>query len=240
MQVGPSEKSFVVHTDVITRQSLYFRAACSDRWLKEGSKALKLPDDDADIFEIYLHWLYSSEVHVGDTEMTLEDEEEYGNEVRFDMRCVRLFVLADKLGDVTAANAVSDRIVDNCEETRNLFSKRAVRVAFEQLPQNSPLRRFCIDYYVHECHTTDIQPLTDDEATPKAALAAMLLEKTRLDSDNRGERMQDVFQNQYTTCHKKEYHQHDDAHPPEKCNVCQTKMRKRGDEDDGEEEGDED
>lgn len=60
--IGSEERRFVVHKDVICSSSKFFKAACSANW-KEGQEGIvRLPTAKPPVFEMYMDWLYFSEI----------------------------------------------------------------------------------------------------------------------------------------------------------------------------------
>jgi hypothetical protein len=63
---------------------------------------------------------------------------------------VKLYILADKLGDPTTASMVMDELVRfHAEHDRNAIRK-IVNLAYESTVHGSPLRKFLRDVYLHE------------------------------------------------------------------------------------------
>jgi hypothetical protein len=95
--VGPEKKSFSIHKNIICNRSPFFQAACAERWQASTPKALELPEDDADTFDVYLHTAYTGHVDVGDLEDAWVGEETLPEYDRRSLRLVNSYVLADKL-----------------------------------------------------------------------------------------------------------------------------------------------
>ena len=52
----------MVHNDLICARSPVFNAACSERWTTSSQKPIELPEDSAEIFDIYLSCVYRDKV----------------------------------------------------------------------------------------------------------------------------------------------------------------------------------
>ena len=49
-----------LHRALLTNRSLFFRAALSGNFLESSTNTVNLPDEDSEIFEIFVQWLYST------------------------------------------------------------------------------------------------------------------------------------------------------------------------------------
>lgn len=58
--VGAEKKSYHVHKDIICCYSEYFRAAYNGRW-KEAKEGVTLEDVEVEVFNLFVHWLYTQE-----------------------------------------------------------------------------------------------------------------------------------------------------------------------------------
>lgn len=59
--VGPKEHRFEIHKDLLCQKSAFFKTACSGSF-KEAEGVVRLPDQDADIFKYFVHWLYTEKL----------------------------------------------------------------------------------------------------------------------------------------------------------------------------------
>ncbi|KAK3710224.1 hypothetical protein LTR37_010445 [Vermiconidia calcicola] len=62
VMVGLEAKSFTVHTTIICRDSLFFQAACGREWKEGQEKVVHLPEVEAQLFDVYVHWAYTREL----------------------------------------------------------------------------------------------------------------------------------------------------------------------------------
>lgn len=106
-----------------------------------------LEDVDVDVFKIFVHWLYSGEVIAVDDEEILarEGEKKYGSTQHEAL--VRLYVLADRLEVQTLRNAVMDEMNSLCSKLSRSPNANAVKIAYDETPENCELRRYMIDCY---------------------------------------------------------------------------------------------
>jgi hypothetical protein len=55
---GDGKREFVVHEELICESSDFFRGAMSGEWKEAGDRVVSLPDDDPDVFALYLQAIY--------------------------------------------------------------------------------------------------------------------------------------------------------------------------------------
>jgi hypothetical protein len=99
--IGKQEKPYMVHEKAITKASKFFAAACFNGMKESVEKAVRLPDlDDIDVFETYLHWVYTSEIEVS----AIGSEDQQTKQAKVIICSVRTYILADQLGDIRCKN----------------------------------------------------------------------------------------------------------------------------------------
>lgn len=218
--VGPEKQRFSIHEHVICNRSSFFKAACSERWQQNGTlKAIELPEDDADIFDIYLYCMYGTFVDVGDLNDTLDAEEGLSTLDRTHLRLVKTYMLADKLGDIVTTNMVVDRMIDLTDSAKQLPGNETTRIVTSYTSQESPLRKLFIDYYVHEASMESLRKMLRDDTIPRTFICEVLDEKATLASHCEALKINEVFLNDFTKNHKCRYRQHDKLYPS-CCKTC--------------------
>ncbi|KAK5717563.1 hypothetical protein LTR17_016006 [Elasticomyces elasticus] len=200
--VGEAKQEFMVHKDLITTRSPFFKAAAAARWNSDPAKDIELPDDKPAVFASYLQCLYMGPVLT---------------EVR---SLVDLYVLADKLGDLTSMNAAVDCIVQFYENHKCVPANWATKYIFRSTVAGSQLRQLVTDYWVHGIAYDDFQDsikvLAEDGETE--VCAALLSEFVRVLAEKPQSKVWEAFDQQVSKRPKCQYHQHDeDMCPP--CDV---------------------
>jgi len=56
-------KRFTVHEDIVKISSEFVRLALRGEWTEASTRRIPLPDDEPDVFSVYLHWLYNGLIH---------------------------------------------------------------------------------------------------------------------------------------------------------------------------------
>lgn len=213
--VGPGGQQFSIPKSLLVERSYFFKTALSERWLQEGSKAIKLPEADPQIFDMYLNCIYKSAVNVGDVTEAINDAEFAGLNNPNCRSCARLFnlwMLADKLGDVMATNMIMDAIIDLAEMTKRLPGALNLAMAYSRTTDSSLLRKYLIDAYVFETWAEEFEEEAMEASFPPTLLRDITIKDAHLKKIHRDERYDDVCNANSTIKHRCLYRQHDELH----------------------------
>lgn len=153
--VGPNKTRFVVHQELLTYHSEFFRAALTGRFKEAEEKTVVLQKDSPLIFEFALHWMYHEDFpdeDDTDTELlgqwALEDE----SGAREADNLIRLHVFADKYDITKLKTETLDELFTQSTENFPLLPySTSVRYAHENLPAGSALLKYLVD--LHCSHT---------------------------------------------------------------------------------------
>lgn len=55
---GDNKRDFIVHEELICESSEFFRKALAGNWKETQDRIVKLPEDDPDMFALYLQAVY--------------------------------------------------------------------------------------------------------------------------------------------------------------------------------------
>lgn len=114
MLVGPQQKRFTIHKHIISARSTFFESAFSGRWTEaSNSKTIELPEHDVNIFDIYLRCVYNNNVKIRAEIDILGDND--NKHAALEKQLIRAWILADKLGDVAAANLLIDEMISHSD-----------------------------------------------------------------------------------------------------------------------------
>ena len=108
--VDNPEVVFQVARNLVCLRSTFFAAACSERWSQGRVSPICLPDYSPDVFSAYLEVLHTDRLNYG-----VNDEPESSLERTDWVELMRLYMLADKLGDIFSADSVMNEILERCE-----------------------------------------------------------------------------------------------------------------------------
>ncbi|KAF2679137.1 hypothetical protein K458DRAFT_258564, partial [Lentithecium fluviatile CBS 122367] len=153
VQVGQEDASkiFTVHKTLLTSQSKYFKNVFKEEWKLEDHRTAGLPDPDEDpeIFELYLQVLYTGKVPVREHIKALCRSAATAEWTKI----VRLYVLCEMVFDVTAKNAVVSAAFDAATTLREhgkrvLPSSSHIRIVYKNTAGRNIMRKFLVDFYV--------------------------------------------------------------------------------------------
>lgn len=129
---------FVVHESTIRQRSRFFDNALKRGWKEAEHKVVRLPEAESDAFELYVNWLYSSQLYTKGQ----SDEDEYG-------QLVEAYVLGDWLQDPDYKDAVIDALIDKIKDDPILPTGLAGTIWAHTAPGSS-LRELVTDVYLSD------------------------------------------------------------------------------------------
>ncbi|KAF1950252.1 hypothetical protein CC80DRAFT_598274 [Byssothecium circinans] len=141
---------FWMHEAPLVQRSHFFAMALNGNWKESDEKIVVLPDDDPEIFKLYLGLIFTNRVYVvkkkaEDVDYLAHSEHEYG-------RLCELYILAEKLQDATSKNLLIDAILARSRQVDGDGMLRypnsgIVAMVYDNTPESSPLRRLLVDFY---------------------------------------------------------------------------------------------
>ncbi|KAJ4378207.1 hypothetical protein N0V86_005907 [Didymella sp. IMI 355093] len=150
--VGSELERFVVHESVLTHHSDFFRAALTGGFTEATEKMVKLKEEDSDIFEYSVHWLYYQRFPENDEfdNPELVKRFAYPEEDYPDIEnAIKLYIFGEKYGIKELRKNSLDllcRIMDN--ENSPLPANKTVKLAFRCLSHRDPLLRLLVDMFL--------------------------------------------------------------------------------------------
>ncbi|KAF3007879.1 hypothetical protein E8E13_010949 [Curvularia kusanoi] len=175
--VGEERKRFIVHKDLLTYHSEFFRSALSGNFKEAAEQTVPLPEDDPDTFEFFVHWLYHKDLPMKDNASTdlLQDWTSEDNGGNLEKRnLIELHVFADRYRveklKVRTLEALF-RYVQKNDVT--LPSNRLICYAYENMPAGSGLLTLLVDVW---CKYVEAEEWKDDdtEQLPSPFLISVL------------------------------------------------------------------
>ncbi|KAF2768007.1 hypothetical protein EJ03DRAFT_138188 [Teratosphaeria nubilosa] len=136
VKVGAAEKVFKIQETLLRATSTFFDAALSRGWQEGQSKIITLPEDDADTFTAYAHWLYTGYIATDDN-----------SSHDFDAQA-ELFVLGEKLMNTKLRNDVIDIALETARSTEKLPTNCTIDIIYEGTPKGSPARKLMVDIFI--------------------------------------------------------------------------------------------
>ncbi|RLM00041.1 hypothetical protein CFD26_108239 [Aspergillus turcosus] len=148
--VGAQQEVFSVHETLIRASSSFFDKAMAGDWKESQQRTIHLPDDDSEIFAVYVHWLYCGTLPVFSDEPGAPARAEY-------LALVKAYVLGDKMLDFRFQNTAIDGIVEKSQSVAkdgNCWypNGELIKYAFENTNESAPIRELLVDMYVNWAH----------------------------------------------------------------------------------------
>lgn len=198
----PYQRTFTVHREPFTQRSKFLEAATSFRWTSGTNKPVDLTEHEPEVFAGYMQCVYNGTV-------TLPELPDYMGDNSF-KGLIMLYLLANKLNDLTTTNLVMDEIIVLSEKVREIPSSYSITLVYKSTAAGSPLRKLCRDYYVHEAMDWMLED-SDEGEFHFEFLKDVLLEFRRMSShDTYNDERRKIGCVNREKCY---YHQHNDEHP---------------------------
>lgn len=208
---GAQSRLFVLHKTIMLSRSPFFEVATSARWRTASSGPVALPDEHADIFELYLQFAYEGRVaYIHEEPGTWDDAK---TEEAF-THMVTIYILADKLGDILTANLIIDELISIVEATKLLPSPRVEKLVYKRTSASSPLRRLLVLYLVHEVDLQTYLTMERVANMPSELVRDIMLEFGQLGKTESFALVDSVFHQLVRDRPKCYFHQHNERHPP--------------------------
>lgn len=179
---GNDSEAFFVHEDIICEKSPFFKAACSKNWIENQEKTVRLPEQEVEIFRMYLECVYREKVEyilLTGIPITMSGKKEYikpeddaGFATAF-MSICKLWAAADFLGDTKTQNEIMDCIVGLFSATRNAFASiDAIKLIADCTPLEGGLHRWMIEFVAAVMMPAYVEKIV--EALPQTSLVQLL------------------------------------------------------------------
>ena len=148
--VGPDSRIYDVNKALICNRSEFFLGACSRDWRAAGEPPIDMTDVDELDFESYISVMM---LNTGDALLARDG-------MKPELGFMRVWVLADFLGDRETANLLIDAYIDQHDAEETIPGRSDVEYAGASQVKSSPLYRLMIDYYV-QCEEPDLVNFLD-------------------------------------------------------------------------------
>lgn len=181
MLLGAEEQKFIAHRDILIGSSTFFRSALTHNgWREREVNIVRLPEQDAAFFSIYLHWLYNNPLELwnGDDSILREEYQEtveHKADSRYN-RIIDCYALGSYLGDDKFCNTLIDTYFDVRETIRRWPRGTKCNQAVRKLPENSKLRLLIVHHIALSASPQSVEQRIGDldpELVKDVALAAI-------------------------------------------------------------------
>lgn len=214
--VEPERKRFSVYYDILTERSGFLKAARSSRWIQDSQQPTDLTDLDPEVFSNYLQLVYTGKyIHLDANSSSFPEATGLVASHPFYpqmMALVKLYVLADKLGDLTSMNLAMDEFITIHQQSPVIVPFLLMAWIYKFTPPSSPLRTVVRNIVLFEA---DFDFYKDEKTKqlPVELLLDVLREDSRLKESNPDKPIAELYNVPISGVDKCRYHQHDDEHP---------------------------
>jgi hypothetical protein len=142
--VGKEQQEMLVHTNIISAHSDFFRAALKKEWAEGQTHIIKLPEDDPEIVTRYLDFVYHNRLV---TQYKSQPDSNY-------IDLALLYVYGERVLDIFIQNTIiehllklTDVINRNHHGHPHYPGPAVVEIVYEGTTPTSPFRRMLVDMY---------------------------------------------------------------------------------------------
>jgi hypothetical protein len=152
------QKEFMIHEGVICARSEFFKRAMNGIWTEAKERVVNLLEDRPDIFEIYVNHVYTNQLPTTDNESDAKPEKVFASIALAEyVRLAEIYVLAERLRDRAAKNAIVVAIIALFDQTKvsgqvDPPGVGAVQIIFNGTLDNNPARQLMVDFWLHVSH----------------------------------------------------------------------------------------
>lgn len=142
---GSKVKNFTVHQSFLTVRSEYFKRAMNGNWEESETRTVTLSHESPEVFMLYLNHIYTGRFPTmtkSKEELDAMERSEAAKFGKYELdQLARVYVLAERLQDVTAFLAVTDAFVHIFNGVAPILSTTAVELVYRETPEGRPSRR---------------------------------------------------------------------------------------------------
>ncbi|KAI4652463.1 hypothetical protein J4E93_002666 [Alternaria ventricosa] len=160
--VGPKAKRFTVQLNLIVYYSPFFLAALKGPFKEAKDKVVTLPDTEANIFELFVNWLYRQRFPTqADSPQLLALYSQEDNPYFQSARLMKLYVFSDKYNVPKLKRQCLDALFEHLGDASGyqLPDLNDVAYAVKNLNDEDPLLRMIVDGFCYhgnsECWNDD-------------------------------------------------------------------------------------
>ena len=144
-----------MHSEVLTARSLFFRKALSGGFKEAEERVVELPEDDPEIFGMYLHYVQTNELSIVPEPLP---EQYTGMEEQGTL--ARMYVLAEKLQDVKSKNAIVRGMIASCYQKRfdnkcYFFGPKSMTLLYQGTMPGSKARKLVVEMRAYDYTNTE-------------------------------------------------------------------------------------
>ena len=90
----------MIHRDVLTKHSTFFRAALEGQFREAHEKVVRMPEGDAEAFAVYCQWAYNNTLVLLEPDEAAKDEKA----LKRTKLTIKTYIIADQVGNIILQN----------------------------------------------------------------------------------------------------------------------------------------
>ncbi|KAK4692921.1 hypothetical protein P7C71_g4374, partial [Lecanoromycetidae sp. Uapishka_2] len=137
LYVGATKIRFQVHEDLLCEASSFFNTAFHSHFKEGAEKEMTLPEDDAELFDVFVQWLYHQHYEIPASDLGRG----------YLLQTMRLYILADKYQITKFKTNIVDTLVIRSKTDKTPPSFIAAHHIYANTPAKSGMRRMIADWY---------------------------------------------------------------------------------------------
>ncbi|TVY73266.1 hypothetical protein LSUE1_G005765 [Lachnellula suecica] len=176
--IGPSEKTFLVHKEVVCYHSPVLSAAFNSAFVEGQTQTYTLDDTTEGAFKLLVQWFYGKKIQLQILQEEYKRSHQVYNEKIQDIidqehdDLLRLWVLADKFSIPTLQNLVMRKLNEISEWTYHIHFV-GLGYIYLNTVKGSPLRKYFVEVIARELSSDHYK--TDPEDFPKEMLLELAI-----------------------------------------------------------------
>ncbi|KAF2809741.1 uncharacterized protein BDZ99DRAFT_35684 [Mytilinidion resinicola] len=172
--VGPEKKPHTVHMDLLTHYSDYFRAMFKGSFKEAEERKTSMEDVQDSLFGYFLDWLYHQTLPCPLSDCTLHPRPtrtinpgtKLSRAKKLDL-VTRLYALGDQYEIPNLRRDAIDHIFYYYDRLEVVPDYRSVILAYDNLPEDSPLCQLLIDRYCRNGYRASVHDYGEDKELNK-------------------------------------------------------------------------
>ncbi|KAE9373272.1 hypothetical protein N431DRAFT_373589 [Stipitochalara longipes BDJ] len=161
--VGKEEIPFFIHENILCENYSFFESACKPQWMKEDDPMIRLPDDDPELVNIMLYWMYRHVLFFPAAFDTAAVNVSSGLDTAPGL-LAKLFVLAEKYQIIPLQNNIIDAFLvwlGDLSLHHRIPASVIQYVWTNTISEDCLLREFLLDYVRAEYTFWDLKTVKD-------------------------------------------------------------------------------
>jgi hypothetical protein len=160
--------TFSVHENLISAASDFFKKSMNGDRKESKERSVRLREEDPEVFQVYLHWLYYHTLPVRIDSPGLDGNVEY-------LRLAKAYIMGDMLQDGNFKDAVLDAMAEKGKSKASDGNHwhpvgPVIRAIYDNTRASSEARRFLVDTYTNFANGKWLRDWGAEEDLPKEFL----------------------------------------------------------------------